>query len=135
MTALGRIGHTYDPVVYPVTREAIDAYVAAVDEDAGVYGDIAPPMFVVVYARDAVAAGMFDPALEIDFAHLVHGAQEFTWPGPVVRAGDEITTVVSVQEIRETAGLKFYVFASESTNQRGETVAHGVWTDIVRGEG
>lgn len=134
MTALARIGHAYDPVHYPVSRAAIDAYVAAVDEDPAVWGQIAPPMFAVVYAADAVAAGMFDPALEIDFAHLVHGAQEFTWPGPVVRAGDEITTVASVGEIRETAGLAFYVFGTESVNQHGETVATGVWTNIVRGE-
>ncbi len=134
MTALERIGHTYEPVVYPVTRAAIDAYVAAVDEDAGVWGDIAPPMFAVVYAAGAVSAGMFDSELAIDFAHLVHGAQEFTWPGPVVRVGDEITTVASVQEIRETAGVTFYVFATESVNQDGERVAAGVWTNVVRGE-
>jgi acyl dehydratase len=135
MTALARIGHAYDPVLYPVTRGAIDDYVAAVDEDQTVWGDIAPPMFAVVYAVAAVAAGMFDPELAIDFAHLVHGAQEFTWPGPVVRAGDEITTVATIGEVRETAGLKFYVFETDSTNQHGVTVAAGVWTNIVRGEG
>ena len=134
MTALGRIGHAYDPVVYPVRREAIDAYVAAVDEDASAWGEIAPPMFAVVYARDALAAGIFDPELAIDFAHLVHGGQEFTWPGPVVRADDAITTVATLAEVRETAGLTFYVFATESTNQHGETVARGVCTNIVRGE-
>ena len=134
MTALERIGHAYDPVVYPVTREAIDAYVAAVDEDSDIWGEIAPPMFVVVYARDAVAAGLFDAELAIDFAHMVHGAQEFTWPGPVVSAGDEITTIASIREVRETAGVTFYVFATESANQHGETVARGVWTNIVRGE-
>jgi acyl dehydratase len=133
MTAEGRIGHQYDPVVYPVTRAGIDAYVAAVGADASVYGDIAPPMFAVVYAGAALGAGMFDSKLAIDFAHLVHGAQEFSWPGPVVRAGDEISTVLSVAEIRETAGLKFYVFGSESTNRRGERVADGRWSNIVRG--
>jgi acyl dehydratase len=134
MTALGRIGHAYDPVVYPVIASAIEAYVAAVEEDSTVWGEVAPPMFAVVYAAGATAAGLFDPELAIDFAHLVHGAQAFTWPGPVVRAGDEITTVATVQEIRETAGLTFYVFATESTNQHGVTVARGVWTNIVRGE-
>ncbi len=134
MSTASLIGRAYAPVVYPVTRAAIDAYVAAVEAEATVYGEIAPPMFAVVYCAEAVRAGMFDPALGIDFAHLVHGAQEFTWPGPVVRAGDEITTVLSVADIRETAGLQFFVFASESTNQRGEVVARGLWTDIVRGE-
>ncbi len=134
MTALGQIGHAYDPVVYPVTREAIDAYVTAVEEDPAVWGEIAPPMFAVVYAAPAVSAGLFDPELAIDFAHLVHGSQTFTWPGPVVRAGDEITTVATVAEIRETAGLTFYGFATESVNQHGTAVARGVWTNIVRGE-
>ena len=133
MTAESRIGHAYDPVVYSVTREAIDAYVTAVEADPTVYGEIAPPMFAVVFCAEAVSAGMFDPELAIDFAHLVHGAQEVTWPGPVVRAGDEITTVLSVADIRETAGLHFFAFGSQSTNQRGELVASGLWTDIVRG--
>jgi acyl dehydratase len=133
MSAESRIGHAYDPVGYAVTREAIDAYVAAVGADTTVYGDIAPPMFAVVYCAEAVSAGMFDPELAIDFAHLVHGAQEFTWPGPVVRAGDVVTTVLSVADIRETAGLQFFAFGSESTNQRGELVARGLWTYIVRG--
>jgi acyl dehydratase len=135
MSALSRIGHRYDPVVYPVTRAGIDAYVAAVGESDSVYGAVAPPMFAVVYAGAAVGAGLFDPELAIDFAHLVHGAQQFTWPGPVVRAGDEITTVLSLAQIRETVGLTFYVFGTESTNQRGELVADGTWTNIVRGEG
>jgi hypothetical protein len=133
MSAESKIGHAYDPVVYPVTRAAIDAYVSAVEADPTVYGEIAPPMFAVVYCAEAVSVGMFDPELEIDFAHLVHGAQEFTWPGPVVRAGDVITTVLSLTDIRETAGLQFFAFGSESTNQRGELVASGIWTDIVRG--
>ncbi len=133
MSVLDRIGHRYDPVVYPVTREAIDAYVAAVEEDASVFSEIAPPMFAVVYAGAAVPAGLFDPELGIDFAHLVHGSQEFNWPGPVVRAGDEITTVLSVADVRKTAGLHFYAFESRSTNQAGEPVAVGMWTNIVRG--
>jgi acyl dehydratase len=135
MSVVDRIGHRYDPVVYSVTREAIGAYVAAVEEDAAVFSEIAPPMFAVVYAGAAVGAGMFDPELGIDFAHLVHGSQEFVWPGPVVRAEDEITTVLSVAEVRETAGLQFFVFGSESVNHRGQTVAVGTWSNIVRGEG
>ena len=64
---------------------------------------------------------------------LVHSAQEFRWAGPVVVAGDEITTMLSVKSISERAGLAFYVFESESVNQHGEPVCTGVWTNIVRG--
>lgn len=126
------IGRTYPAVRYGVTRSAIDAYVAAVSEDADVYGEIAPPMFAVLYAGAALPAALFDPELGIDFSHLVHGAQAFRWPGPVVRAGDVIDTVLSVAELRQTAGLTFYGLATVSENADGEVVAEGLWTNIVR---
>jgi acyl dehydratase len=63
---------------------------------------------------------------------MVHGGQEFRW-GPLVIAGDEVTTTTSVKEIAERGGMGFYVFESVSANQRGETVSTGTWTNIVRG--
>jgi len=63
---------------------------------------------------------------------MVHGAQDFEWGAPVV-AGDEITTVASVKDISEADGRGYYVFESISTNQRGEQVCRGTWTNIVRG--
>jgi len=62
----------------------------------------------------------------------VHGGQEFEW-GRLVIAGDAITTTVSVADISERRGNGFFVFASESVNQRGETVCSGRWSNIVRG--
>ena len=140
-----QVGKRYPPVLYAVGREKVREYAEAVGETNPLYLDFeaaraagyadlpAPPMFVVVYAGRALWAGLFDPDLEIDFSMLVHSAQEFRWPGPVVVAGDEITTVLSVRSISERAGLAFYVFESESVNQRGEIVCAGVWTNIVRG--
>jgi acyl dehydratase len=55
--------------------------------------------------------------------------------GPVVVAGDEVTTTTRVNEISEQGGMVFYVFESHSENQRGETVRTGTWTYIVRGDG
>jgi acyl dehydratase len=89
-------------------------------------------MFAVVYAGRAVGPILFDPELGINFAMMVHGSQEFEWQELVV-AGDEISTVVRVKEIAERGGLGFYVFESVSTNQRGQTVSVGTWTNIVRG--
>jgi acyl dehydratase len=51
----------------------------------------------------------------------------------VVVAGDEITTTASVKDISEADGRGYYVFESISTNQRGEQVCRGTWTNIVRG--
>src|SRR5436305_7823598 len=138
------IGKTYEPVTYAVGREKIREYASAVGETNPVYSDLdtakeagyddlpAPPMFAVVYAARAVGPGIFDPEVGINFAMMVHASQEFVW-GPVVVAGDEITTTASVKDISDRGGMAFYVFESVSENQRGETVCTGTWTQIVRG--
>ena len=99
---------------------------------AGYADVVAPPMFTVVYSAPALAPVIFDPDVEMNFALMVHGAQEFRW-GPVVVAGDEIETAVTVKSIDERDGKGFYVFESVSRNQRGENVCVGTWTNIVRG--
>jgi acyl dehydratase len=138
------IGKTYPPTVYAVGREKVREYALAVGEtnplhldpraarDAGYRDVVAPPMFAVVYSAPAVGPALFDPEVGLDFARMVHGGQEFRW-GPLVVAGDEITTRVSVQSIDERQGMGFFVFESVSTNQDGDTVCVGTWTNIVRG--
>jgi acyl dehydratase len=138
------IGKTYPPVEYAVGREKVREYASAVGETNALHFDVdaakaaghadvvAPPMFAVVYSARAVSPGLFDPDVGIDFAHMLHAGQEFEW-GPVVVAGDEITTTASVKDISERGGMNFYVFESVSVNQRGETVCTGTWTQIVRG--
>ncbi len=140
-----RIGKVYPPLAYAVGREKIREYAAAVGESnplhldleaarAAGYADLlAPPMFVVVYSSGPFMTALFDPELEIDFAHLVHGSQQFRWEQPVV-AGDEITTTLTVKDIAERAGLRFDTFETVSVNQRGETTCTGTWSTIIRGE-
>ncbi len=138
------VGKSYAPVVYAVGREKVREYARAVGEtnplhldveaarEAGHADVVAPPMFAVVYAMPAVAQGMFDPEVGIDFARLVHAGQAFAW-GPLVVAGDEIATTVSVKDVSERRGSGFFVFESVSENQRGETVCTGTWSNVVRG--
>jgi acyl dehydratase len=137
------IGKTYEPVTYAVGREKIREYAAAVGETnqlhfdpevaraAGYEDVVAPPMFAVVYSARAVMPAIFDPRVGINFAMMVHAGQEFSW-GPLVVAGDEITTSASVKDISERGGMSFYVFETVSENQRGETVCTGTWTQLVR---
>ncbi|MDQ6836370.1 MAG: MaoC family dehydratase N-terminal domain-containing protein [Actinomycetota bacterium] len=138
------IGKTYEPVLYAVGREKVREYAYAVGETSPLHLDpeaarevghadvVAPPMFAVVYTGRAMAPAILDPEVGIDFARMVHGGQEFRW-GPLVIAGDEITTTASVKEIADRGGMGFYVFESRSVNQRAETVCTGTWTNIVRG--
>ena len=138
------VGKSYPPTLYAVGREKVKEFALAVGETdplhldheaarAAGYADVvAPPMFAVVYCGAAIGRALFDPDSGIDFARLVHGGQEFTW-GPLVVAGDEIETTVSVKSIEERAGNGFYVFESVSTNQDGQTVCVGTWSNVVRG--
>ncbi len=138
------VGKTFPPMVYAVGREKIREYARAVGETNPLHLDldaartaghddlVAPPMFAVVYGLPAVAPALFDPEVAVDFAMLVHGAQAFDW-GPLVVAGDEISTTVSVKSIDQRGELGFYVFETVSRNQRGEQVCLGTWTNIVRG--
>jgi acyl dehydratase len=138
------VGKTYEPTTYAVGREKIREYASAVGETnplhfdveaarAAGYADVvAPPMFAVVFASRSVGPALFDPEVGLNFAMMVHGSQEFRW-GPLVVAGDEVTTTTTVKDISERGGMVFYVFESVSENQRSETVCTGVWTNIVRG--
>ena len=138
------IGKTYAPVTYAVGREKVREYALAVGETNPLHHDVdharaqgykdvvAPPMFCVVYCSASIGPALFDPDVGINFAMMVHGGQEFVW-GPLVVAGDEISTEVEVRSIEERDGRGFYVFESVSENQDGDTVCVGTWSNIVRG--
>lgn len=138
------VGKSYPVVTYAVGREKIREYALAVGESDPLYLDVAtaraagyadvvaPPMFAVVYVAPALGPALFDPEVGIDFTRLVHGGQVFRW-GPLVVAGDEITTTLTVKTIEERAGNGFFVFESVSTSQDLHTVSVGTWTNIVRG--
>jgi acyl dehydratase len=138
------IGKTYPAVSYAVGREKVREYAWAVGETNPVYVDVdaaraagyadvvAPPMFAVVYAGRAITPALFDPEVGINFSNMLHAGQEFEW-GPVVVAGDEISTVTSVRDISRRGGMGFYELVTESRNQRDETVCTGIWRQIVRG--
>ena len=132
------------PSTYAVGREKVREYANAVGETNPLHLDVdaaraaghrdvvAPPMFAVVYTSPAIGPAFFDPDVGMDFARMVHGAQEFAW-GPLVVAGDEIATEVEVTDVSERGGMGFYTFESRSDNQDGERVCTGTWTCIVRG--
>ena len=129
---------------YAVGREKVREYAHAVGETnplhldveaaraAGHRAVVAPPMFAVVYSAQAIFPAFFDPEIGLDFARMVHGAQEFAW-GPLVVAGDEITTECEHTGVSERPGLRLFTFETRSVNQDGERVCTGTWTNIVRG--
>ena len=138
------IGKTYPPFEYEVGKEKIREYAHAVGEDNPIYFDraaateagfrdiAAPPMFAVVYSRGFVRARAVRPGgrhqLRDDGARLA-GVR-------VGRAGllgrrDQHGHVGEGH--LGAGGMGFYVFETVSTNQDGQEVVRGTWTNIVRG--
>ena len=138
------VGKQWPPAEYEVGVEKIREYANAVGETDPLYQDrdaataagfrdvVAPPMFCVVYQWRAMAVAGTDPDVGMNLAALVHGGQEFAWGEPVC-AGDVVSTTAKCTEIYEKDGKGFYVFETVSTNQDGEQVVRGTWTNIVRG--
>lgn len=138
------VGRSWEPVSFEIEAARISQYADAVGEPSPLHRDaeaareagfrdlVAPPMFAVVYSSPAMAAAILDPDVGMNFAAMVHGGQEFEWGEPVC-AGDTITTAATCKEISERQGKGFYVFESISTNQDGDRVVKGTWTNIVRG--
>jgi acyl dehydratase len=137
-------GKSWDPVSFAVESARITQYADAIGADSPLHRDaeaarasgfrdvVAPPMFCVVYSSPAMGPALFDPEVELNFAAMVHGGQEFEWDEPVC-AGDEITTTVTCQSISERDDKGFYVFESVSANQDGAQTVKATWTNIVRG--
>jgi acyl dehydratase len=138
------VGKEWPGTTYQVGREKIKEYASALGIDNPVHFDVgdahragfrdvvAPPMFAVVYSSPAIAPAILDPEVELNFAAMVHGGQEFEWDEPAC-SGDEITTTAKCLSIEEKDGKGFYVFETNSVNQDGAQVARGTWTLIVRG--
>lgn len=138
------VGKQWTGEPFRVEADRIQRYASAIGEQNPVHHDaeaakaagfrdlVAPPMFCAVYSAPAMAPAILDPEVEMNFATMVHGGQEFTWGEPVC-AGDEITTAVTCKSISERIGNGFYVFESASTNQDGAETVRATWTNIVRG--
>lgn len=78
-------------------------------------------------------ANMFsDPELNLNYAMLVHGEQEFEWLKPV-KPGDVITTTGKIVGIVEKGNNDVITYEARSTNQDGELVTVGTATFVVRG--
>ena len=138
------VGKEWEPATFEVEGERIAQYADAVGEESDLYrdeaaavaagfrGQVAPPMFAVVYSAPAMGPAILDPDVGINFPAMVHGGQEFEWGEPVV-AGDTITTTAKCLNIFEKDGKGFYEFETVSTNQDGAETVRAKWTNIVRG--
>jgi acyl dehydratase len=139
------IGRSYPPTPpYEVGREKIREFATAIGDDNPVYVDraaaqalgypdvIAPPTFAIVVTLGAAEQVAFDPALGLDYTKVVHGDQRFVHTRPV-RAGDQLTVVVHVDNIKSMAGNDILSTRGEVSTVDGEHICTSYSTLVARG--
>jgi acyl dehydratase len=138
-------GRTYPPTApYAVGVEKIREFAAAIGDANPAYRDpdaaralghpdvIAPPTFPFVLTFSASRQVIEDPELAIDYSRVVHGEQRFQASRPM-RAGDLVTTTVSIDSIRSAGGHDMLTTRAEVSTTDGEHVVTALSTLVVRG--
>ena len=138
------IGKEYSSVTYVIGQEKIKEYALAIGDENPLYINpdfakksshgsvVAPPMFVVVYARETLINLFEDKELNLNMVRLVHGEQEFNFH-KIVKANDSITTASKIKNIHQKGNNDFIEMETKSWNQNKELVSEGLWTFIIRG--
>lgn len=107
------------PTTLVVTEQRVSSFAAAVGQpDDGAV----PPTFPILLAFDAMQA--FLDAEQVDLFRIVHGEQRFTYERPL-RAGDELSAMLTVTGLRQIGGADIIATASEIRDAAGELVCTG----------
>jgi acyl dehydratase len=139
------VGRVYPPTsTYRVSREKIREFADAINDPNPAYRDpgaaaalghpdvIAPPTFGIVLTLPAGHQVVHDPDLGIDYSRVVHGEQRFVHHRAIC-AGDELSVVVTVEQIRVAAGNDIVTTRGEVQTADGETVLTAYSTIVARG--
>ena len=140
------VGRTWPAEIYEVSLEKIREFATAVGADDPVHHDrdaaraaghpdvVAPTTFPVVFTWPATKRVVDDPALGLDFSRVIHRDQAVELHRPL-HAGDVVTTVVAVDDVRELAGNDVVTFRCDVTDTDGEAVLTTTATLVGRAGG
>jgi acyl dehydratase len=128
---------------YEVTRVKIREFADAIGDPSPLHRDpeaakaagyrdvVAPPTFLIVITLDAPA--LADPDLGLDYSRVVHTEQRFAHTRPVL-AGDVVTCVSTITEIKTIAGNEKLGVETEIRTVEGELVCTSFSALVARGE-
>jgi acyl dehydratase len=122
------IGTDLGTVTFPVERGKVREFANAILDDNPVYQDPsapAPLTFSMTRSFWPNEGGDLSK-ININYAMVVHGGQEFEYLGPV-KVGDTLTGRTRVADAYEKEGkrggvMSFYVFETTFANQDGQDV-------------
>lgn len=140
------IGREYPAsATYEVGHEHIRRFAEAIGDRNRAYLDpaaaqalghpdvVAPPTFLTVLGYRFAAEGpIVDPELGLNYALVVHGEQSFELHRPVY-AGDVLTSVQRIEEIKDAGRNELIRTVTEVTDSTGAPVATLRSTIVSRG--
>jgi hypothetical protein len=122
-------GRTYPAVTFEIesTRTAEFALAIGADPSAGV-----PPTFAAVYSLGVTAPQLFgDPDAAVDFAHLLHAEQEFTWTRHP-RPGETVSSLGRVASDVSRRGMRFVSFETDTSDEAGKPLCKSRALFVIR---
>jgi len=138
-------GRTFLPgEPYEVSREKLREFANAIGDpnpvyrsrsaaqDAGFPDVIAPPTFAIVISMASSSKVLADPALNVNYAMVVHGEQKFEYVRPL-RAGDVVTAQSTITSIREVGSLSMMTTTTQISSVDGELICTAHGTIVERG--
>ena len=118
---------------FKVDQIKIEAFSAAIgDDNEYIKQGFASPTFLISIQMSAMEVALFDPELGLDYSKVVHGEQSFEYKKPV-KAGDELSFVSTIEDIKSKVGNDFITIRSDVTDSLGNEVATLKATLIARG--
>ncbi len=114
-----RVGTSYPPFLYEVSREKIREYATAVGETDPRYfsdGDdmVAPPTFAACFSIGRGLQQILDDPELGAHPRLVHGAQSFTYGSRPLRPGDVLRCTPEIVSLTPRGGSEFLVVALDA---------------------
>jgi hypothetical protein len=122
-------GRTYPAVAFEIEPARAIEFAKAIgaDPSAGV-----PPTFAAVYSLGVTAPQLFgDTEAAVDFAHLLHAEQEFTWTRHP-RPGETVTSQGRVASDVSRRGMRFISFETDTTDEAGKPLCTSRALFVIR---
>ncbi|MFO7959686.1 MAG: MaoC family dehydratase N-terminal domain-containing protein [Nitriliruptoraceae bacterium] len=133
-----KVGTTYPPYIYEVSREKIREYATALGETDPRYfsdGDdcVAPPTFAACFTVTKGGAAPFsDPELGAHPA-VVHGSQSYRFEGRALRPGDVLTCTPRIADISARGANEYLVIEVICEDADGHHVVTSQATIVLLG--
>lgn len=122
-------GKVYPEASFTVDPKRVESFRGVFEETSGV-----PVTFATAAEVSVMPQIVGDPELEVDFARVLHGSQEYAFRRPL-EEGETLTIRARIDSIRELRGNGFLTILTELVGADGEVACSAKSTLIERGEG